>query len=141
MENVSIVQYIHVFNESWRYNTVIADMDTDPGSSGVSTLAARETNRTRQGQRFQSETPEEGEDRLPRQRARRRDASRQRLPSRRRRAELLIELAGDDGLHQRVPSSERYASLDAALQVLSMLLRSARPVVPGKEALCNTEEH
>ena len=34
------------------YVIVIVDMDTDPGSSGVSTLAAREANRARQRQRF-----------------------------------------------------------------------------------------
>ena len=119
----------------------IVDMDTNPELSGVSTLAAQEANRARQKQRFESETPEERGDRLTRKRACRGSESRQRLPSRGRRASLLIELAGDDGLHQRVPSSERYASLDAALEVLSKLLRSARPVVLGKQALCNREEH
>ena len=54
---------------------------------------------------------------------------------------LLIELVGDDGLHQRMPSSKRYASLDAMLKVPSKLLRSTRPVVPDKEALCKGEEH
>ena len=48
-------------------------MDTNPGLSGVSTLAAREANRARQRQRFESETPEERDDRLARRRARRRE--------------------------------------------------------------------
>ena len=56
---------------------------------------------------------------------------------------LLIELTGDDGLNQGVPSS---ASLNAMLEVLSKLLRSTRPVVPGRgsmqqrRALEGTEE-
>ena len=44
-------------------------MDTDPGSSAVSTLVAQEANRARQRQRFESEMPEEREDRLARRRA------------------------------------------------------------------------
>ena len=35
----------------------------------------------------------------------------------------------------------RDTSLDAMLEVLSKLIRSARPVVPDKEALCNREDH
>ena len=52
---------------------VIVDVDTDPGLSGVSTLVAREANRACQRQRFESEMPEEREDRLVRRRARRRE--------------------------------------------------------------------
>ena len=48
-------------------------MDTDPGSSDVSTLVAQEANPARQRQRFESEMPEEREDRLARRRARRRE--------------------------------------------------------------------
>ena len=74
-----IVQYtcsvqIHVFGAVARaviIDLAIVDMDTDLGSSGVSTLAAQEANRARQRQRFDSETPEE--DSLARRRARRRD--------------------------------------------------------------------
>ena len=132
MENVSIVQYTG--SVQLRIAVIIGiAIDTDPGWNGVSTLAAREANRAR-------ETPEEGEDHLARQRARRRGGTRQRLPSREKRPSLLIELTGDDGLRRKVPCCKRYASLGAALEVLSKLLRSARPVVPDKEALCNGEE-
>ena len=99
----------------------------------------------RQRQRFESETSEERED--PRgEEPVEESESRQRLPSRGKRSSLLIELAGDDGLHQTVPSSEIYASLDAALEVQSKLLRSARPITPDKgsmqqrRALEGTEE-
>ena len=51
----------------------IMDMDTDPGTSVVSTLATQEANRARQKQRFNSESPGEREDRLARQRACRRE--------------------------------------------------------------------
>ena len=57
------------------YNTcsvqyaIIMDMDTDPGSLVVSTLAVWEANRAH----FDSETPEEREDHFARRRARRRD--------------------------------------------------------------------
>ena len=51
----------------------IMNMDTDPGLSGVSTLATQEANRARPKQRFESETPEEREDRLARQRSCRRE--------------------------------------------------------------------
>ena len=37
------------------------DMDTDPGLSGVSTLAVQEATRARQWQCFESEMPEEQE--------------------------------------------------------------------------------
>ena len=82
-------------------------MDTDPGSRGVSTLATQEANRE---QCFDSETPEELEYRPRSEKPVEVSASRQGLPSRGKRASQLIELAGDDGLHQRVPSSKRYAS-------------------------------
>ena len=49
------------------------DMDTDPGLSSVSTLATQEANRLRKKQRFESETLEERENRLARQRACRRE--------------------------------------------------------------------
>ena len=102
------------------------DMDTDPGSSGVSALATQEANRARQKQRFESETPEEREDRLARQRACRRE----------RIARIASETAeqretrftADRARRKRRITSEsaqqRYASLDAALEVLNKLLRS-----------------
>ena len=52
---------------------VVVDMDTNPGSSGVSTLEVWEANRARQRQLFESETLEEREDRLARRRARTRE--------------------------------------------------------------------
>ena len=58
-----IVQYVHVLVQLLDFwiAVVIMDMDADPGSSGVSTLATQEANRARQKQHFESETPEERE--------------------------------------------------------------------------------
>ena len=74
MENVSYCT-IHVLVQLLDFWIAVAimDMDTDPGSSDVSTLSTQEANRARQKQRFNSETPEEREDRLARQRACRRE--------------------------------------------------------------------
>ena len=61
MENVSYCT-IHVFTvqllDFW-IAVAIMDMDANPGSSGVSTLATQEANGARKKQRFESETPEE----------------------------------------------------------------------------------
>ena len=71
MENVSY-RTIHVFSEVARFwiaviiDIAIMDVDTDPGLSGVSTLATQEANRASQRQRFESEMLEEQEDRLTR---------------------------------------------------------------------------
>ena len=106
------------------------DMDTDPRSSGVSTLATQEpvksnvlSPRRRKSERIASrgKEPVEGSE------------SRQRLPSRGKRASLLIEIARNDELHQRVPSRGTHLSTPHS-EVLSRLLRSTI------QALCNGEE-
>ena len=62
MENVSYCT-IHVLVQLLDFWIAVAimDMDTDPGLSGLSTLATQEANRARQKQRFEFETPEEQE--------------------------------------------------------------------------------
>ena len=101
----------------------IMDMDTDPGSSSVSTLATQEANQSRQKQRFESETPEEREDRIARQRACRRERIASETAEQRE-----TRFTADRARRKRRITSEgarqRYASLDAALEVLSKLLRS-----------------
>ena len=114
MENVSITQY------TCSVQYAIMDMDADTGSCSVSTLAAREANRAR----FESETPEEREDHLASRRACRSEGIASETVER-----SEMPLAADRArrrrrLHQRVPRSERYAFLDAALKVLSKLLRA-----------------
>ena len=124
MENVSYCT-IHVLVQLLDFWIAVAimDMDTDPGSSGVSTLATKETNRARQKQRFESETPEEREDRLTRQRACRRERIASETAEQRE-----TRFTADRARRKRRITSEsarqRYASLDAALEVLSKLLRS-----------------
>ena len=133
MENVSYGT-IHALVQLLDYWIAVAimDMDTDPGSSVVSTLATQEANRARQRQRFESETPEEREDRLTRQRACRRERIASETAEQRE-----TRLAADRARRKRRITSEstrqRYASLDAALEVLSKLLRSTM------QALCNGE--
>ena len=124
MENVSYCT-IHVLVQLLDFWIAVAimDMDTDPGSSAVSTLATQETNRARQKQRFESETPEEREDRLTRQRACRRERIASETAEQRE-----TRFTADRARRKRRITSEsarqRYASLDAALEVLSKLLRS-----------------
>ena len=110
---------------------VIVDMDTDPGSSGVSTLAAREANRARQRQRFESETPEEREDRLARRRARRRERIASELAEQRE-----THLAADRARRRR-----RITSESAEQREIRLSRRRARSADPVKEALCNREEY
>ena len=99
-------------------------------------IATQEAIRARQKHRFESETPEAREDLLARQRACRRE----------RIAGIASETAeqretrftADRARRKRRITSEsirqRYASLDAALEVLSKLLRSTI------QALCNGKE-
>ena len=106
------------------------NMDTDPGSSGVSTLATQEANRARQKQRFESETPEEREDHLARPRARRRERIALETAEQRE-----TRFTADRARRKRRITSEsaqqRYVSLDAAFEVLRSMI----------QALCNGEEH
>ena len=62
MENVSYCT-IHVLVQLLDFwiAVTIMDMDTDPGLSGLSTLATQEANRACQKQRIESKTPEERE--------------------------------------------------------------------------------
>ena len=121
MENVSYCT-IHVLVQLLDFWIAVAimDMDTDPGSSGVSTLATQETNRARQKQRFESETPEEREDRLTRQRACRRE----RIASETVEQRETRFTADRARRKRRITSESARQSLDAALEVLSKLLRS-----------------
>ena len=96
----------------------IVDMDRDPGSSGVSTLATQEANRARRkNERIASRGKEKGANHV-------RDC---------RAEETRFTADRNDELHQI--ARQRYASLDAALEVLSKLLRSTI------QALCNREEY
>ena len=116
------------------------DMDTDPGSRGVSTLATQEANRARHKQRFESETPEERENRLARQRA----CRRKRIASETAKQRETRFTADRARRKRRITSEsarQRYASLDAALEVLSKLLRSTiQALCNGEDALEGTEE-